>query len=98
MQPKPLRLLGLAKRAGKLACGSDAVKVAAERSRLIVLANDAGQNVRREAERYEKQVVELPYNKEELGHAVGRASCAIAAVADKEFGLGILEALNMEES
>ena len=96
MQPKPLRLLGLAKRAGKLVCGSDAVKGAAERSCLIVLAGDAGQNVRREAERYGKQIIELPYTKEELGHAVGRAGCAIAAVTDKEFGQGIV--LSMEES
>ena len=96
MQPRPLRLLGLARRAGKLACGADAVKGAAERARLILIACDAGSAVRREAAGYGKRVIGLPYGKEELGRAVGRESCAVAALIDEEFG--IIEALSMEES
>ena len=95
MLPKPLRLIGLARRAGKLICGSDAVKDAAGRAKLIFIAADAGQNVRREAERYGKRIVVLPYSKEELGHAAGRGQCAVAAVIDEEFG--ILEALGEEQ-
>jgi ribosomal protein L7Ae-like RNA K-turn-binding protein len=97
MQPKSLRLIGLARRAGKLACGSDAAADAAGRAGLILLASDAGNTVRREAAGYGKQVTGLPHSKEELGRAVGRESCAIAAVTDEAFTRGIIEAL-MEES
>ena len=94
MEAKPLRLLGLARRAGQLACGAEAVKNAAGRAQLILLASDAGLSVKREAERYGKQPVVLPYNKEELGRAAGRRTCAVAAVTGKEFSRGIKEALN----
>jgi ribosomal protein L7Ae-like RNA K-turn-binding protein len=72
----------------------EAVKGAAGRAKLILLASDAGNSVKREAERLEIQIAVLPYTKEELGHAAGRGTCAIAAVADKEFSRGILEAIN----
>jgi ribosomal protein L7Ae-like RNA K-turn-binding protein len=98
MQPKPLRLLGLARRAGKLVCGSDAVKEASVRAKLILIAGDAGNTVKREANRYGKQVIELPFGKEELGSAVGRSECAVAAVIDKEFTRGIIKALGEERS
>jgi ribosomal protein L7Ae-like RNA K-turn-binding protein len=91
-------LIGLAKRAGKLACGADAVKESGRRAKLILIANDAGNAVRREAAGYGKRVVELPHGKEELGCAVGRESCAVAALTDEEFARGVIEALNMEES
>ena len=97
MQPKPLRLIGLARCAGKLACGSDAVKEAAPRARLILIAGDSGRAVRREAGRYGKRVIELSYDKEELGRAVGREKCAVAAVTDEEFSRGIIAALQGEE-
>jgi ribosomal protein L7Ae-like RNA K-turn-binding protein len=98
MQPKVLRLLGLAKRAGKIACGMDAVMNAAGGSMLVILANDAGNSVKRKAERSGTQTMTLPYTKEELGRAIGRKTCAIAALADKEFTRGILEALNGRDS
>ena len=98
MQPKPLRLLGLAKRAGKIACGMDAVEEAAGQAHAVFLASDAGQAVRRGAKRYGNRASELPYGKEELGRAVGRESCAVAAVIDEKFSQGIIEALQMEES
>lgn len=98
MKDKALRLLGLAKRAGKLVCGTEAVKDAAGRADLILLACDAGNSVRREAGRIKARLYTLPHTKEELGHAAGRKVCAIAAVTDTEFSRGILEALQMEES
>ena len=94
MEAKPLRLLGLAKRAGQLVCGMDAVKKAAGRAQLLLLAGDAGHSAQREAERFGKPLMVLPYNKEELGRAAGRETCAVAAVLNQEFSRGIIEALN----
>ena len=97
-QPKPLRLAGLARRAGKLVCGADAVKTEAGRARLILIAEDAGNTTKRNAEKYGRPVVTLPYSTEEMGRAVGKARCAIAAVIDEHFSEGIRTALQMEES
>ncbi|MCL2003892.1 MAG: hypothetical protein FWG72_07815 [Oscillospiraceae bacterium] len=93
MQPKLLRMAGLARRAGKLACGTEAVRDAAGRAGLILLASDAGNTAGRDAERYGKPLMILPYDKEELGRAVGRKTCAIAAVTDDAFCRGIIEAM-----
>jgi ribosomal protein L7Ae-like RNA K-turn-binding protein len=71
----------------------EAVKGAAGRAKLIVTANDAGNSVKREAERLNSQHIMLAHNKEELGRAVGRKTCAIAALTDKEFSRGLSEAL-----
>ena len=98
MQPKALRLLGLARRAGQLACGVDAVILAAGRAKLILLANDAGNSARREAERLGKQIIVLPYNKEVLGRAAGMRTCAIAAVIDEAFSRGVSAALSDDKN
>ncbi|MCL1806532.1 MAG: hypothetical protein FWG31_02390 [Oscillospiraceae bacterium] len=96
MEPKPLRLIGLAKKAGMLVCGTDAVIIAAGQAKLLLLSADAGNSAKREAGRLGKQLVTLPYNKEELGRAAGKRSCAIAAVTDEDFAQGIVKALQME--
>jgi ribosomal protein L7Ae-like RNA K-turn-binding protein len=93
---KVLRLMGLARRAGQLACGLEAVKETAGRAKLVLLASDAGNSVRREAERAKTRIIYLPYTKDEIGKVAGRKSCAIAAVTDAAFYKGIAEALQME--
>jgi ribosomal protein L7Ae-like RNA K-turn-binding protein len=90
-------MLGLARRAGKLACGIEAVLDAGD-AVLILTASDAGRSVIREAERLNTRQTALPYDKKTFGSAVGRATCAIAALTDIKFYKSITEALQMEES
>ncbi|MDR0293859.1 MAG: L7Ae/L30e/S12e/Gadd45 family ribosomal protein [Oscillospiraceae bacterium] len=100
MEAKALRLLGLARRAGRLACGTVAVTDAAGRAQLFLLAADAGHSAKRGAERLARQagtpLIHLTYTKEALGRAAGRGTCAVAAVTDKGFSRGIRDALQME--
>ena len=86
---KELSLLGLAKRAGRLAVGNDAVSEALHtgRARLLILAEDAAENtVRRFSNRHgEVPLRTLPCSKETLGSAIGYKSCAAAAICDEGF-------------
>ena len=83
-----LRLLGLAYRAGKLAVGDTAVSEAvfAKRARLICTASDASGRLVERAQNMPDQCkglyVSLPFTQAELGTALGRASCSIAAFLD----------------
>ncbi len=95
MNPKPLRLLGLAYKAGKVVWGLDAVKIAKGQTRLILLANDAGAAVKREVLRlFENTVIPvetLPYDKQTLGNVLGKSLCAVLAVTDGGFAKSIDE-------
>lgn len=90
-----LPLMGLALRAGRLEAGEEPVATAcaARRCRLLLTAQDAaGKTLRRAAcfaEEGQCLSLPLPYSKEEIGAALGRASCAVAAVTD----LGLAQAI-----
>ena len=81
-----LSMAGLALRAGKLEPGEDPAGDACreKRCRLLLTAADAAENTRGKAERFAELgrclTLELPYTKAELGAALGRGSCAVAAV------------------
>ncbi len=89
MNPKPLRLLGLAYKAGKVVWGLDAVRTAKNKACLVVLANDAGAAVKREVQRLFEDtaipVETVPYDKQTLGNALGKSLCAVLAVTDAGF-------------
>jgi ribosomal protein L7Ae-like RNA K-turn-binding protein len=76
----------------------EAVRDAAGRACLFLLANDAGNAAKREtghlAEGRGKPLVILPYDKEALGRAAGRKTCSVAALINEEFSRGIREAIN----
>ncbi len=82
-----LKLLGLARKAGSLQCGENAV-VAVEtegKARLIVLAEDASEHIERRVDANagpKAIIIKLPFPKEELGAAIGSAQTAVAAVTD----------------
>ena len=82
------RLLGLAKKAGRLEIGEEPVGVACRtgRARLILLAADAADNTLRRAEHFAQLArapwVQSPWSKTELGGTVGRSSCAMLAFTD----------------
>jgi len=84
-----LSLLGLALRGNNLAVGEEPVAEACKtgRARLVVSALDAAQNsVDRAgclAELGGVPWVPLPWDKETLGAALGRNTCAVAALTDR---------------
>lgn len=90
-----LHMVGLALRAGRLEVGEEPVGAAcrARDCRLILVARDAADNsfrrVRHFADAGQCLWVSLPCTKEELGQAVGRTACAMAAVTD----IGFAEAI-----
>ena len=92
---KALNYLGIARMSGNIELGEENAKalVKAGKARLLLLAGDASDGVKKRAEGYvfgfRTAIVELPFTKEELGGATGRAQCAIAAVRD----LGLAKAL-----
>jgi len=94
-----LGLLGLARKAGKLELGEDPVGAACRgrKARLVLLAADAAENTadkaRRLAQTSNARCVRTPLTKEELGSALGRKVCAVAALTDEGFARAFLEKL-----
>lgn len=90
-----LSMIGMALRAGRLEVGEDCVGQACRetRCRLALLARDAGESAGRRFRRFAQEgrclAVTLPFSKEELGGALGRGECAMAAVTD----LGLAQAI-----
>ncbi|MDR0670965.1 MAG: 50S ribosomal protein L7ae [Oscillospiraceae bacterium] len=94
----PLRLLGLARRAGRLALGARAVEdeLRHRRAALLLLARDAGADAVRRAARWAKGAgsppcLTLPYTKEEWGRAMGRDTCALGALTDKGLAAALIQ-------
>ena len=83
-----LRLIGLARKGGRVEVGEEPVGAAARarKARLVVLAADAADNTLRRAAHFAQAgavpAVQSPYTKGELGLAVGRTSCAMLAITD----------------
>ncbi len=94
-----LSLLGLAKRAGKLAAGDDPVHELAQDGviRAVLLASDAGAASSRQAAftagKEGVPLLTLPVTKAELGGALGRQSCALCALSDSGFAAKAAEKL-----
>ena len=93
-----LHMVGLALKAGRLEIGEEPVGAAcrARDCRLILVARDAADNsfrrVKHFADAGQCLWVSVPYTKEELGEAVGRTACAMAAVTD----IGFAEAIGQK--
>lgn len=82
-----LRLLGLSKRAGRLAQGEDMTTEAVQnhKARLLLLASDAAPGTVRRAHTLAGErlpVAVLPCDKAALGSALGRDTCAVCALTD----------------
>lgn len=97
---KVFGMIGLAKKAGMLACGEEPVGAAcrAREARLLLLAQDAADNTVRRARHFAEAgqclAVTLPADKAALGRAVGRTSCAMLAVTDIGFAAAIAKKLS----
>ena len=98
-----LHMIGLALRAGRLEVGEEPVGAAcrARDCRVILVARDAADNsfrrVRHFADAGQCLWLSIPYGKDELGAAVGRSSCAMAAVTDIGFAEAIVSKLAMTD-
>lgn len=81
-----LGLLGLSRKAGRLACGEDQTHemVATGKCRAIFIAKDIGDATKRKILRYDEKipVFTLACDRLELGNAIGVNGCAVCAVND----------------
>ena len=99
MREKALKLLGLMRRANAIQPGEDRAgdAVQAGKGKLLLLASDAADNARRRAEHLvngrRTLLVELPFDRAELGEALGLGGCAMAAVTDLGFAGALAELL-----
>ena len=95
-----LTLLGLARRAGKLAVGEEPVRLALQEgsARTVFLAADASDHTRRKLEPKlgEVPLQPIPASMAELGRALGRESCAVCAVTDKGFAESLAQRIGRQ--
>ncbi len=91
-------LLGLARRAGKLAYGEDMVSIAVrdKKARAICTASDATERVVSFAESCDIPHLPLSLTKVELGALIGRATCAQLAILDIGIAAAVAEKLSTE--
>ena len=98
-----LNLLGLARRGGNIALGEESVAEACQKKKAVVvfLASDAGETTanrgKRMAESANVPWTVIPCTKGELGFAVGRATCALAALTNRGLARGVLQKLGAED-
>ncbi len=91
-------LLGLARRAGKLAYGEDMTSLAVrdKKARAICTASDATERVVNFAESSGVPHLPLSITKNELGALIGRATCAQLAILDIGIAAAVAEKLSAE--
>lgn len=96
---KTLSLLGLMRRANAIAIGETATGNAARggEAKLLLLASDASDNaakrIRGFAEGCKIRIVTLPYTKDEIAAATGKAGCSMAAICDRGFADALIKRL-----
>ena len=94
-----LNLLGLARRGGNIALGEEPVAEACrlKKACVLFLASDAGETSANRGKRMAESAgvpwTVSPWTKAELGFAVGRATCALAALTDRGLARAVLQKL-----
>ena len=100
---KALNLLGLARKGGRIELGEEACSMACRqnKARLLILACDAGDSVSHRASYFVKSgkppLIRVDHTKDEMGSALGRNVCPIAAVTDVRLALAYVQALGSDE-
>ena len=97
---KTLALVGLARKAGLLAMGEDAVKDAIRfgKAYITIIAEDASENTKKSILNSCKYYNSNHYifgTKETIGHALGKRFCVAIAVTDKGFADNIESKLRL---
>ena len=101
---KALNYIALARKAGRIELGEEPAGAAAraQHARLIVVASDASDHTWRRAQSFvagtDQQCVKVPFDKDQLGQAVGRTSLALAAFTDPAIALAFLKALGQPQT
>ena len=96
---KALNFLSLARKAGTAELGEEPAGAAARAGKAyaLLVASDSGDHTWRRAKAFaagtDQQAIRLPYTKDEMGMATGRASLAIAAITDVAMALALVKAL-----
>ena len=96
---KILSMIGLAHKAGRVEIGEEPVGSAAraKKARIILVAGDAAAGSVRRAMAFAGTgnclCLVIPTTKEELGRALGRTSCAMAAITDMGFADAVAKKL-----
>ncbi len=100
---RALGLLSLAKKGGSLQMGEECVGAAcrAGHARLILVASDAADNTFHRARTFSQigktSFLRVPYDKETLGRAGGRAVCAMACLTDVSLARAFVQGLGQPE-
>ena len=101
---KALNYMALARKARLIEVGEEPVGAVAraQKARLVVVASDATDHTWRRAQSFvagtEQICLKVPYNKDQLGEAVGRTSLAMAAFTDPALALAFVKALEGEHT
>jgi ribosomal protein L7Ae-like RNA K-turn-binding protein len=100
---KLLRLLGLARKAGALVYGYEAVKsdIARKRGLLILTACDLSENSKKDLLKFIENTgvhinTDLSVTKEEIGWTIGAKPTGIISINNENFKKGILEVISFE--
>ena len=100
---KALNLLGLARKGGNIELGEEACSGVCRsgRARLLILSADAGTSVAHRAEYFVRggkpPLLRVSYTKDQLGSALGRNVCPLAALTDVRLALAFVKALGEDE-
>ena len=100
---KALNYMALARKAGRIELGEEPVGAAAraQHARLVVVASDASDPTWRRAKSFvagtQQQCLKVPFNKDQMGQAIGRSALAIAAFTDPAMALAFVKALGDPE-
>ena len=100
---RALNYLALGRKVGLIELGEEPVGAAAraQKARLVLVAQDAGDHTWRRAKSFvagtNQLCLKVPYTKDELGMAIGRTSLAIAAFTDPAMALAFVKALPQPE-
>lgn len=103
MMERILSMIGLAKKAGQVEIGEEPVGSAARarHARVILLARDAAPSTVRRAMSFGQAgaclCLEVPFDKDQLGWALGRTSCAMVAITDIGFAEAIVKKLALAD-
>ena len=100
---KALNYMALARKAGRIELGEEPVGAAAraDHARLVIVASDASDHTWRRAKSFvagtQQQCIKVPFDKDQMGQAIGRTALAIAAFTDPALALAFVKALGDPE-